>query len=235
MKRIAFVGLAIGGLIAGPVMAQPYTQPVVQRDTVPVQISQVQIKDLQRTLNRRGFSAGKVDGLWGPDTAAALKRFQSKNALNPTGELDRTTELKLGMIGPNNRTATPLVAAPVVAAPVIAAPVLTPPVAAAASAATTQATPAVPVLPTTPPASVVLTPVTPTAPPATASTTRQPKPTSGANSFTAGQAHDRIESEGFQNVRDLVLDSSGIWRGMALKNGQAVHVWLDYQGDVGQQ
>lgn len=221
MKRIALVGIAIGGVFAAPVMAQTYTQPVVQRDTVPVQISQKQIKDLQRTLNRRGFSAGRVDGLWGPDTAAALKRFQSKNELNPTGELDRTTELKLGMVGPSNRVATP-VAAPVVAP--VKAPV-----------ATAPATPAAPVLPATPPAAVVLTPVTPIPAPTTASVTRQPKATSGANSFTGGQAHDRIQAEGFQNVRDLALDSSGIWRGMALKNGQPVQVWLDYQGDVGQQ
>lgn len=215
MKRIGLIGATIGALMAAPSLAQTYQQPVVQRDTVPVQITQEQIKTLQRTLNTKGFSAGKVDGLWGPDTAAALKRFQAKNELNATGELDRTTELKLGMIPPSNQLATP---APTPAP--TTAPALTP--ASVPSATTGSAAPAAPLLP-------VASPV------ASSATTRQPKPTSGANSFTDGQAHDRIQGEGYQDVRNLTLDPQGIWRGMAIKNGQPVHVWLDFQGDVGQQ
>lgn len=221
MKYLGLVGLTVSALMAAPVMAQTYTQPVVERDTVPLQISQQQIKDLQRTLNRKGFSAGRVDGLWGPDTADALKRFQSKNSLNPTGELDRTTELKLGMIQPSNKLAIP-------------ASTPAPAPAQAATSSVTPVVPATPVMPVTPPTAIVLPPSTRTpVTPSSAANDKQPKPTSGANSFTEGQARDRIQAEGYQEVHNLALDSAGIWRGMATKNGQPVSVWLDYQGDVG--
>lgn len=61
------------------------------------------------------------------------------------------------------------------------------------------------------------------------------QPAHGANSFSQGQAQDRIASQGFQNVSNLKLDQDGVWRGTATKSGQQVGVWLDYKGNVGQQ
>lgn len=60
-----------------------------------------------------------------------------------------------------------------------------------------------------------------------------PEPARGANSFTAGEARNRIQSQGYQNVSGLKLDNQGVWRGQAMKNGQPVGVWLDYKGNVG--
>ena len=227
MTRIGLLAAAVGALMTAPAMAQTIQQPVVQRDTVPAQLTQQQIRTMQRTLNEKGFSAGEVDGLWGENTAAALKRFQAKNELNPTGELDRTTGLKLGLIEPSQSVAVP--------AP---APATRP------STASSVPSPSTTPIPTTPPPAVVLAPVPVPAAPVVATTNptppvptparKQPQPTSGANSFTQAQAAARIQGEGFQNVSDLALDASGVWRGMATKNGQTVAVWLDYQGDVGQ-
>jgi hypothetical protein len=62
-----------------------------------------------------------------------------------------------------------------------------------------------------------------------------PQPARGANSFSRGEARGRISSEGFQNVSNLRKDNMGVWRGTATKNGQQVHVWLDYKGNIGQQ
>ena len=76
----------------------------------------------------------------------------------------------------------------------------------------------------TPPA--VATPSTP--PPAGA-------PVSGANSFSEGQAKSRIESRGYMNVTGLTKDDKGIWRGKAMKDGRAVNVSVDFQGDVTEQ
>lgn len=60
-------------------------------------------------------------------------------------------------------------------------------------------------------------------------------PVRGANSFTQSEARRRIEAHGFTAVSDLRKDNDGIWRGMAQKDGQKTGVWLDYQGNVGQQ
>ncbi|RZK95221.1 MAG: hypothetical protein EOO66_07435 [Methylobacterium sp.] len=57
-------------------------------------------------------------------------------------------------------------------------------------------------------------------------------PVPGANSFTEGQARDRIQDKGFTQVNALSLDSKGVWRGKAMKNGQSVDVSMDYQGNV---
>jgi putative membrane protein len=57
-------------------------------------------------------------------------------------------------------------------------------------------------------------------------------PFSGANSFTEGQARSRIESAGFGSVTGLKMDSQGVWRGTASKNGKTVSVALDFKGNV---
>ena len=62
-----------------------------------------------------------------------------------------------------------------------------------------------------------------------------PQPARGRNSFTAGEARRRLESNGFSTVADLKKDGTGVWRGSAMKNGAKVGVWLDYKGNVGQQ
>jgi hypothetical protein len=57
-------------------------------------------------------------------------------------------------------------------------------------------------------------------------------PVAGANSFTEGQAKSRIESNGYANVSELRKDDQGVWRGKAMKDGKAVNVSVDFQGNV---
>jgi hypothetical protein len=57
-------------------------------------------------------------------------------------------------------------------------------------------------------------------------------PVAGANSFTEGQAKSRIESSGYTNVSELRKDDQGVWRGKAMKDGKAVSISLDFQGNV---
>jgi len=57
-------------------------------------------------------------------------------------------------------------------------------------------------------------------------------PFEGANSFTEGQAQDRILAAGYSNVSSLTKDDKGIWRGTAEAQGKKVNVAVDYKGNV---
>jgi hypothetical protein len=66
----------------------------------------------------------------------------------------------------------------------------------------------------------------------TRSTANPGAPVEGRNSFTEGQAKSRIEANGFADVSGLHKDDTGVWRGQAKKDGKAVDVALDFQGNV---
>ena len=51
--------------------------------------------ELQERLNQLGYKLGTVDGVLGPRTVEALKKFQSDNNLSATGTLDVQTIKKL--------------------------------------------------------------------------------------------------------------------------------------------
>jgi len=59
-------------------------------------------------------------------------------------------------------------------------------------------------------------------------------PAQGSNSFTEGQAKDRIAQRGYTNVAGLKKDDNGVWHGTAQHGGNPVQVWLDYKGNVGE-
>ena len=58
-------------------------------------------------------------------------------------------------------------------------------------------------------------------------------PVNGANSFTMAEARRRIEAGGFAQVTALQKDRNGVWRGKAMRDGAAVKVYCDFQGNVG--
>jgi hypothetical protein len=60
----------------------------------------------------------------------------------------------------------------------------------------------------------------------------RPAPRKGANSFTEGEAKERILTRGYRNVSGLKMDTDGIWRGTAELNGVKVNVAVDYMGNV---
>jgi hypothetical protein len=57
-------------------------------------------------------------------------------------------------------------------------------------------------------------------------------PVAGANSFTMREAKSQIEAKGYTHVAKLKKDKSGIWRGMAMKDGASGPISADYQGNV---
>lgn len=60
-------------------------------------MSGTQVRTLQTKLNRWGYNAGTVDGIYGKNTTAAVKRFQKKNGLAVDGIVGAKTAAALGM------------------------------------------------------------------------------------------------------------------------------------------
>ena len=54
-----------------------------------------EVAGIQARLNNLGFYSGKLDGVLGPETKAALKRFQEKYELSESGKPDEATQKKL--------------------------------------------------------------------------------------------------------------------------------------------
>jgi hypothetical protein len=67
---------------------------------------------------------------------------------------------------------------------------------------------------------------------ATPDTKNPTAPVEGANSFTESQAKDRIEKAGYTGVKDLKKDDKGVWKATGMKDGKAVSIALDYQGNI---
>ncbi|MDB5374893.1 MAG: pdcA [Belnapia sp.] len=98
MQRVGLMqrGLILAGLLAaGGAMAQQapsllYTQPLA-----PAAVMQV-----QERLRQSGNYSGRPDGVWGPDSQAALERFQMSRGLQVSGQLNQATAATLGL-GPS--------------------------------------------------------------------------------------------------------------------------------------
>lgn len=55
------------------------------------------VQAVQERLRSAGTYNGAVDGVWGPDSAAALQQFQSSHQLQVTGQLNQATAAALGI------------------------------------------------------------------------------------------------------------------------------------------
>ena len=259
-RTLLITAIAAGTIAAMPAMAQQSRGAEAapgREETVPLQLTAGQIAQMQQKLNEQGFSAGRTDGLWGPDTSAAVTRFQEKNGLRPSGRFDQDTLRALGMADAAAAATLPQGTA----VPVPGSPPNTDgtPPGAVVDRALGQA-PQPDGTPGNPPGTAagraadraLGTNATGTNPGGTAGTgqaaasgnsnqavattsANTPQPAKGANSFTDGEARRRIESNGYSTVADLKKDDDGIWRGSATKDGAKVDVWLDYKGNVGQQ
>lgn len=55
------------------------------------------IKEIQTALQREGAYSGEPTGKWDDATVEAVKSYQDKNGLSPTGKIDALTLEKLGL------------------------------------------------------------------------------------------------------------------------------------------
>jgi peptidoglycan hydrolase-like protein with peptidoglycan-binding domain len=56
-----------------------------------------EIMQAQEALNQKGFDVGKADGIAGPQTRRALRRFQREQGLQQSGRFDNRTLAALGV------------------------------------------------------------------------------------------------------------------------------------------
>jgi hypothetical protein len=65
----------------------------------PQKLNAQQVRQLQQSLNDKGFNVGAVDSEWGPRTEEALKKFQESKSMPSTGQLNESTISALGLNG----------------------------------------------------------------------------------------------------------------------------------------
>ena len=86
-------------------------------------VSQAMVQQVQTRLQQAGTYSGRIDGLWGPETEAAVRSYQQQHNLNATGQLDSNTLASLNLGGTNQTVgSTPPAASaqPVASAPTVA-------------------------------------------------------------------------------------------------------------------
>jgi len=88
-------------LAAGALLAASFTASAVGQTTSPLAYVQPvpppAVQAVQEHLRSAGAYNGAADGVWGPDSVAALQRFQASHQLQVTGQLNQATAATLGL------------------------------------------------------------------------------------------------------------------------------------------
>ncbi len=61
------------------------------------------VKQAQRKLKQDGFYTGRIDGIDGPETHAAVRQYQKSESIDQTGKLDDATLNSLGIAQTGNQ------------------------------------------------------------------------------------------------------------------------------------
>jgi lipoprotein-anchoring transpeptidase ErfK/SrfK len=93
-SQIIFTLSLFAGLVRTTQAAEP--APAAGEEPRPVE----SWLEAQVELHRRGFSCGSIDGVFGPQTQAALQAFQRRHGLAETGALDDATRSQLILSAP---------------------------------------------------------------------------------------------------------------------------------------
>jgi peptidoglycan hydrolase-like protein with peptidoglycan-binding domain len=97
------LGLAV--LSVFPAAAQPTPPALAYVQPLPAPA----VQSVQDRLRQSGVYTGRIDGIWGADSQAALERFQQAHQLQVTGQLNQATAATLGL-DPQSLVATPVAA-----------------------------------------------------------------------------------------------------------------------------
>jgi peptidoglycan hydrolase-like protein with peptidoglycan-binding domain len=81
------------------------TRRAVRRPLTQQQPTPERYREIQQALIDKGYLQEPATGVWGPDSVAALKRFQAEQKLEPAGKLDALSLIQLGL-GPKREAAS---------------------------------------------------------------------------------------------------------------------------------
>ncbi len=81
------------------------------------EVSPRMLKRVQTALRGEGLYAGRVDGVWGPQTQGAIRGYQQSHNLTANGEIDSATLASLRIASADSAPMAPM-ATPVAANPV---------------------------------------------------------------------------------------------------------------------
>jgi peptidoglycan hydrolase-like protein with peptidoglycan-binding domain len=79
-SAILAAGLGLAALSPLPAPAQPASPPLAYVQPLPPSA----VQQVQQRLRQAGVYSGRIDGIWGPDSQAALERFQQTSQLQVT-------------------------------------------------------------------------------------------------------------------------------------------------------
>ncbi len=82
---------AISNIKSDKALPLPKEQQEIKSPQNATNIQNVSLLDIQRKLKELGYYSGRVDGIFGDGTQAALVQFQSLNGLKPDGIVGRGT------------------------------------------------------------------------------------------------------------------------------------------------
>lgn len=90
------VGAVVGGVAGGVIGhegtdARGRVNTTDSRTSSPTMASDATVMGAQNALNNKGYDAGRADGVMGPNTRAAITKFQADRNLPQTGALDGPT------------------------------------------------------------------------------------------------------------------------------------------------
>ncbi len=96
MRTSSLILCSMLAVASAPAVAQP--QPQGSTTLTYVQpLSPEAIRLVQQHLHQQNLYSGRVDGVWGADSQAALQRFQQTKGLQVTGQLNQATIATLGI------------------------------------------------------------------------------------------------------------------------------------------
>jgi peptidoglycan hydrolase-like protein with peptidoglycan-binding domain len=96
----ALVAAVLPVAVMSPATAQSDKATIVSRlnmSTVP-DLDRDGVRQVQRALTAKGFDPGPIDGVVGPITRGAVRKFQDRFGMKATGEIDNQTLLALGKV-----------------------------------------------------------------------------------------------------------------------------------------
>jgi hypothetical protein len=74
-----------------------HSRIVARRRTRQTSLSGDSIRAIQTALGDSGFKVGRIDGLWGPETDGAVRKFQQSKQIPANCQLDQQTLSALGL------------------------------------------------------------------------------------------------------------------------------------------